>query len=640
MKQEAFPSEAAIDQVELNALYRLTDRLYRARSLDEVYEAALDAIATTLRCPRASILLFDSSGVMQFVAWRGLSDHYRSALRGHSPWKPGEPDPHPIFVSDIDGADEADWVKAAIKAEGIVALGFIPLVSQGVVIGKFMTYYAEPHAFEDHEVDLAVTIARQVGFSIERFTADLARQSAEQELRESEQRFRLMSEHAPVMIWMSQPDGSCLHLNQMLRAFWNVEEEEVAEFNWRSTMHPDDADEIVAGMTKALGEHRQVSLKGRFRDAAGEWRVLQTDARPRFSPSGEFLGMIGVNVDITERERSDAERRRAEEHAQRLAAIVASSDDAIISKDLNGVITSWNQAAERLFGYAPEEVIGKSITILIPEERLDEEPVILGRIRGGEVIDHYETVRRRKDGSLLDISLTVSPIKNAEGRIVGVSKIARDITEKRRAEERQQLLIREMAHRVKNLFAVSSGVVSLSARYAGNSDDLATAIRERLGALSRAHALTLPKTAGDALEATRPTTLHTLIRTIMLPYEEDIDGKGARVAIHGPDVPIAAGVVTNLALLLHEFATNAVKYGALSTPHGTVDVALSIDDDQVSLVWTERGGPAVGQERNQGFGSYLGEATVKRQLGGEISRDWNQGGVTIRLSVARDRLEE
>ena len=99
------------------------------------------------------------------------------------------------------------------------------------------------------------------------------------------------------------------------------------------------------------------------------------------------------------------------------------------------MITSWNRGAERLFGYAAEEVIGKPITILIPAERQDEEPTILGRIRRGEVIDHYETIRRRKDGSLLDISLTVSPIKNAEGRIIGVSKIARDITEKRKAEE-------------------------------------------------------------------------------------------------------------------------------------------------------------------------------------------------------------
>ena len=147
--------------------------------------------------------------------------------------------------------------------------------------------------------------------------------------------------------------------------------------------------------------------------------------------SGAVIGAVNMLVDITD-------RKRAEEYAQRLAAIVASSEDAIVSKDLNGVITSWNTGAERLFGYAAEEVIGKPITILIPLERQDEEPTILERIRRGEGIDHYETIRRRKDGSLVDISLTVSPIKNAEGRIIGVSKIARDITEKRKAEEQQQ----------------------------------------------------------------------------------------------------------------------------------------------------------------------------------------------------------
>jgi PAS domain S-box-containing protein len=309
MNMKTLAPAATLDQVtELSALYQLTDKLYRARSIDAVYEAALDAIMTTLKCTRASILLFDAAGVMQFVAWRGLSDQYRFALRGHSPWKAGESEPKPIFVPNIDDTNEADWVKDTIKADGIVALGFIPLVSQGVVIGKFMTYYATPHAFEEHEIELAVTIARQVGFSVERFAADLARRTAEQELRESEERFRLMLEHAPVMIWMSHSDGSCLHLNQMLRTFWNVEEDAVGEFDWRSTMHPDDADGIVAAMGGALLERRPVSLKGRFSDASGEWRVVQTDARPRFSASGEFQGMIGVNVDVSDRERADAQR--------------------------------------------------------------------------------------------------------------------------------------------------------------------------------------------------------------------------------------------------------------------------------------------------------------------------------------------
>src|SRR4051812_11824290 len=127
---------------------------------------------------------------------------------------------------------------------------------------------------------------------------------------------------------------------------------------------------------------------------------------------------------------------KAEAGASFLAAIVDSSDDAIVSKDLNGVITSWNRGAERIFGYNSAEVIGRPVTILIPPDHIDEEPKILERIRRGERVDHYETVRRRKNGSEVDVSLTVSPIKDLRGKIIGASKIARDITEKRRAEER------------------------------------------------------------------------------------------------------------------------------------------------------------------------------------------------------------
>src|SRR3984885_6064439 len=139
--------------------------------------------------------------------------------------------------------------------------------------------------------------------------------------------------------------------------------------------------------------------------------------------------------------------------AQHLAAIVESSDDAIISKDLNGIIQTWNRGAERVFGYTADEVIGKPVTILMPADRLDEEPGILARIRRGERIDHYETVRQRKDGSLIDISLTVSPMRNGSGEIVAASKIARDISEQKRAESQRALLTAELNHRVKNTLA-------------------------------------------------------------------------------------------------------------------------------------------------------------------------------------------
>src|SRR6476659_7998723 len=132
--------------------------------------------------------------------------------------------------------------------------------------------------------------------------------------------------------------------------------------------------------------------------------------------------------------RDVTDRNRGEEARRRLAAIIESSDDAIVSKDLNGIITSWNAAAERLFGFKPEEIIGQSILTLIPPDRQHEEPRIIDRIRRGERIDHYETVRRRKDGTLFDISVTVSPVLDARGRVVGASKIARDITDRKLAE--------------------------------------------------------------------------------------------------------------------------------------------------------------------------------------------------------------
>ena len=156
-----------------------------------------------------------------------------------------------------------------------------------------------------------------------------------------------------------------------------------------------------------------------------------------------------------------SDRLSSEHAAQHYEAIVESSDDAILSKDLNGVIMSWNRGAQRLFGYTTEEVFGRPVTLLIPADRPDEEPMILERIRRGEKIDHYETVRQRKDGSLVDVSLTVSPIKSKEGQIIGASKIGRDITERKRAQARQELLLREMNHRVENSFALAISVLKL-----------------------------------------------------------------------------------------------------------------------------------------------------------------------------------
>jgi PAS domain S-box-containing protein len=445
--------------------------------------------------------------------------------------------------------------------------------------------------------------------------------------------YRQVLDALPVAVYITDAEGRLTYYNEAAASLWG-HRPELGASRWCGSWklyRPDGTDlpHDQCPMAMALREGRPVRGMEALAERPDGIRVpFIPFPTPLYDAAGSLIGAVNMLLDISD-------RKQAEQDGQRLASIVESSDDAIVSKDIDGIITSWNRGAERLFGYAAHEVIGNPITILIPLDRWDEEADILLRIRRGEKIDHYETIRRRKDGSLVEVSLCVSPMKNADGKIVGASKIARDITERRRAEEFQHSLLREMDHRVKNLFTLSSSVVAMSARSAGSAQELASAVTERLGALARAHALTLPKAPGHRETA---TTLHALVRTIAAPFDGKANGRAARVVIGGPDIPVAGGAVTSLALLLHEFATNAAKYGALSVPDGYVDIEGSEQGDQFLLTWQEHGGPRVQAADAEGFGTWLARATVKRQLGGEISRDWKPEGLSIRLSVARDRV--
>src|SRR6476659_3909053 len=260
---------------------------------------------------------------------------------------------------------------------------------------------------------------------------------------------------------------------------------------------------------------------------------------PLYDASGTLIGAVNMLIDISDRKRADMQ-------AQRLAAIVESSDDAIVSKDLNGIITSWNHGAERLFGYTAEEVIGKPITMLIPPDRMGEEPEIIGRVRRGERVDHYDTVRRRKDGSLIDISLTVSPLKDADGRIVGASKIARDITERKQAQEQQKLLVNEMKHRIKNSLATVQAIATQTLNQHTKERD---ALIARLHALGNAHDLLTSETWQKA-------PLHAIVTRALEPFHEQ---RRERLRVEGPaDLWLDSTKSVVVAMVIHELATNVV----------------------------------------------------------------------------------
>jgi PAS domain S-box-containing protein len=321
---------------------------------------------------------------------------------------------------------------------------------------------------------------------------------------------------------------------------------------------------------------------------------------------------------------------RTRHAARRLVAIIESSEDAILAKDLNGIITDWNEGARRLFGYTAEEAIGRSVTMLIPEDRHDEEPAILARIRRGERIEHYETIRQHKDGSPIDISLTVSPILNRKGEVIGASKIARDISDKRRAEQQKDLLLREMNHRIKNLFAISSSLVSLSAKHAKSIEDLIADLQGRFSALASAHSLTL---ATDASQR-QDISLHSLIQKVMTPYHNK-ERPDPQVTISGPDWTITGSEVTYFALLFYEFATNAAKHGALSTPIGRIVIECSEDGDQMTLIWREHGvNQPTADAHETGFGSVLIRATVE-SLNGKFEQSTGDQSLELRITFPR-----
>jgi two-component system CheB/CheR fusion protein len=317
---------------------------------------------------------------------------------------------------------------------------------------------------------------------------------------------------------------------------------------------------------------------------------------PLHDAAGKFIGAVNMLVDISDSKRADM-------HAQRLASIVESSDDAIVSKDLNGIITSWNRGAERLFGYTAPEVIGKPITILIPPDRLEEEPRVLRRLRQGKRVEPYETVRRRKDGSLIDISLTVSPLRGTDGRIIGACKIARDITERRRAQDQQKLLVNEMKHRIKNSLATIQAIATQTLTHAEEREVFIA----RLHALGRAHDLLTNATWQKA-------TLDAIVSRALEPFQEQ---HHKRITLDGPrDLWLDSSQSLIMTMVVHELATNAIKYGALSNGTGHVNVAWErkLHGNLAKFVWQESGGPEISPPKQKGLGTQLIEKSLGAQL--------------------------
>lgn len=310
------------------------------------------------------------------------------------------------------------------------------------------------------------------------------------------------------------------------------------------------------------------------------------------------------------------------------AAIVESSDDAIITKNLDSIIQTWNGGAERLFGYTAAEAIGQPITMIIPTDRLHEEDDIIARLRRGERLKHFETVRRRKDGTLVPISATISPVRNRAGAVIGASKIARDITQQIAAAEEQKLLLAEMRHRVGNAFAVAGSLIAVTARDVDSARALAGVMRDRLMALSKAHRLAVADPTG---RTELPTSLSELVKSVVSPFAAD-----RPVDYDIAPLSIAPEALTSLALILYELCTNAAKYGAFSQPDGRLALRAGETGGRLKIDWQEHCRIDPSAVRADGFGTRMCQDVARSALGGTITRDFGPTGLraTIDLRAA------
>ena len=292
------------------ALYQFTDRLHKAASLDDIYKAALEGICQALGCERASILLFDDAGVMRFVAWRGLSDAYRRAVDGHSPWTANTEDPAPIVVDDIATAEIEDTLKGTIRSEGIAALAFMPLVVNGRLVGKFMTYYGAVHTFTQPEIDLAVTIARQLGFSVERIRAEEARSQADESLRKNQQRLQLALEAGEMGAWEWDMASGQVMWSPRLQEIHGIEPETFGGTidDFRRDIYPDDADMVLAALERAIATRDDYHVLYRIIRTDGEVRWLEAFGRFVLNADGSPHRLGGVCMDVTMRKQADEQR--------------------------------------------------------------------------------------------------------------------------------------------------------------------------------------------------------------------------------------------------------------------------------------------------------------------------------------------
>jgi PAS domain S-box-containing protein len=466
----------------------------------------------------------------------------------------------------------------------------------------------------------------------------LARRRAEEELRQQTEWLRVTLASINDAVISTDADGRVTFMNGVAEALtgWSQAEAQGRPLPEVFPAVNDRTRQPAADLAaRALEEGATVAAGPALLPArGGPERPIEASAAPMRDESGACVGTVLVFRDVSE-------RKRAEEARARLAAIVESSEDAIVSKTLDGVIQSWNAGAQRLFGYTSAEAVGKSITLIIPPERLDEERIILERLCRGERIEHFETVRVTRDGRRLDISLSISPVRDDEGRIIGASKIARDISERKRAEQalrdadrRKDEFLALLAHELRNPLApLRNGlqVMRLAADDPSAAAQARTMMERQLGHMVRLidDLLDVSRISRSKMELRRcRVLLADVLSSAVETARPAIEAAGHQLTLALPPEPVALDAdLTRLAQVFGNLLSNSAKY----TPHG----------GHIRLAAVRRGSDVVVSVRDTGIGIPPESLASIFDMFSQVDRSLERstGGLGIGLALVKGLVE-
>lgn len=623
MADAAGPSPDGAISSRLALLIRLTKGRRETDDPEAILAAAAKAIGEHLGANRAGFIRASGGDTLEFgPSWADGAPKPPTSGRA-------ETDPGAHLLEEIRAAQPflADGEKFE-PALGVSRSGEGFIVAPVVRKGKWQAALYANCALERKWA------AGEIAFLCD--AADIVWDAAEQaqaikDLRESEKLFREIADVAPVLLWMSDSTKACTWFNKPWLDFTGRPMERQLGDGWAQGVHPGDFDRCVNTYASAFDRREPFRMDYRLQRHDGEWRTVDDIGVPRYASDGTFLGYIGSCLDVTGQREAEQSLRESE---ARFRGIFEHAGTGIAIKDLEGCFQTCNPAYAAMLGYTEDELRGATCERLVHAGDCARNSIQQKRLIAGE-ISSYENLTRyfTKAGGILWAQRHVSLLQDHPGRASGIIVLVTDLTQHKRHEDQIKLLLSEVNHRAKNILSVVQTIARQTA--AATPDNFIERFSERLDALAANQDLLVRN-------AWRGVDLGELICSQLAHFSDLI---GARIDLEGPRVLISAEAAQTIGMVVHELATNAGKYGALSNSDGRVEIDWSLDcpdagEETFTMRWRETGGPPVAAPDKTGFGSEVIGTLAEMSLGAKIELEFPRSGLSWRLACPAGGVTE